>query len=354
MLPVVNGYNVYKADLHTHTIYSDGQVVPKYRVMEAWQDGLDIMAVTDHIENRSVEKVWVDTYLEQYRSEKYEGAVNTRLSRKPADERGIPVDLNFVVKESQKEAIKYGLTIIPGTEITRHGATIGHFNALFTTDNNLIYDPSPLQSVRNAKAQGAIIMHNHPGWSRKSIDYTEAEKAIYAENLIDGIEVMNGEEFYPGIIDRALEKGFFMSANTDVHGTTASDYTLTGSMRPMTLILAKENTLEAIREALESRRTIACGYNTLCGEESLLKDFFAAGVSVKALPGYEGTDKVVLMLKNNTSVPYVVRSDGNNQVRLEPFSTIRIEHKNGEKKLKLTVLNMFCSKDKHPVVELIF
>ena len=35
ILPMVNGYNVYKADLHTHTIYSDGNVAPKYRVREA-------------------------------------------------------------------------------------------------------------------------------------------------------------------------------------------------------------------------------------------------------------------------------------------------------------------------------
>ena len=44
ILPTVNGYNVYKADLHTHTIYSDGNVTPSYRVKEAWMDGLDVMA----------------------------------------------------------------------------------------------------------------------------------------------------------------------------------------------------------------------------------------------------------------------------------------------------------------------
>ena len=28
IIPQVNGYNVYKSDLHTHTIYSDGSVTP--------------------------------------------------------------------------------------------------------------------------------------------------------------------------------------------------------------------------------------------------------------------------------------------------------------------------------------
>lgn len=45
ILPQVNGYNVYKADLHTHTIYSDGSCTPEFRVREAWHDGLDVIAV---------------------------------------------------------------------------------------------------------------------------------------------------------------------------------------------------------------------------------------------------------------------------------------------------------------------
>ena len=46
---VVDGFNVYTADLHTHSIYSDASVLPEFRVREAWMDGLDIMAITEHI-----------------------------------------------------------------------------------------------------------------------------------------------------------------------------------------------------------------------------------------------------------------------------------------------------------------
>ena len=65
ILPQVNGYNVYKADLHIHTVFSDGQVLPKFRVNEAWQDGLDVVAVTDHIEYRPHEATFYD-YLKGY------------------------------------------------------------------------------------------------------------------------------------------------------------------------------------------------------------------------------------------------------------------------------------------------
>ena len=52
ILPQVNGLNVYKADLHTHSIYSDAELTPEQRVREAWLDGLDIFSMTDHVEYR--------------------------------------------------------------------------------------------------------------------------------------------------------------------------------------------------------------------------------------------------------------------------------------------------------------
>ena len=48
----MNGYNVYKADLHTHSVYSDGDCTPEFRVREAWYDGLDVLAITEHVEYR--------------------------------------------------------------------------------------------------------------------------------------------------------------------------------------------------------------------------------------------------------------------------------------------------------------
>lgn len=349
ILPMVNGYNIYKADLHTHSVFSDGAVLPKLRIEEAWRDGLDVMAVTEHIEYRPAEKTFVD-YLEKYRDEKYTKALNTKITGKAASEEGIMVDLNYGVRETQKAAKKYGLLIIPGSEITRDGTTVGHFNALFTTDNNLIYDPDPVQAIRNAKAQGALVMHNHPGWTRSNIDFTEAEKVAYAEGLIDGVEVMNGSEFYPGVIDRVREYGQFIAANTDIHGSTAGDYRLTGFDRPMTLVFAKEKSLEAVREALEADRTLAYAFNTICGDEQLLKDFFAAGMKVNVIR--ESGKKIEVALTNMTSIPYTICQEGHNQKKLDPFTTIVMSVSQDAPVLKFTVLNMFCSKDAHPVVEL--
>ena len=347
VLPQVNGYNIYKADLHTHSAFSDGSVLPEYRVKEAWIDGLDVMAVTEHIEYRRQESKMLE-YLEDY-AKKGEQIDNWDIINKPADKKGIRVDLNYAVELSQKAAAQYGLLIIPGTEITRNPQQIGHYNALFTTDNNAIYDEDPLQSFRNARAQGALIQHNHPGWQRKSLDMPEFEVKAYAEGLIDGIEVMNGSDFYPGAIDRAKELGLFMTANTDIHGTTAMDYANVEVGRNMTLIFAKEKTLEAMREALEAHRTLAYAFGNVAGDEQLLKDFFLACVKFEpVMKDYK--NRQIFTITNISSIPFAFRIGGGNVVWLDPFSTISAKTNN----IKITVENMWFGVDKHPVVEIKF
>lgn len=344
-IPQVNGFNVYKADLHTHTMYSDGQVLPKYRIREAWQDGLDIIAVTEHVEYRPVEADLVN-YLEKYTDKKHKEAVNHRIGGDGTTKDGIMVDLNTAVKISEKLAKSYGLTVIPGLEITRDADKIGHFNALFTTDNNLIYDPDPYQSILNAKAQNALIQHNHPGWRRKTLAYSEWQKRVYGEGLVDGVEVVNGDEIYPGIVDRCVKEGMYITANTDIHATTAADYRVYGNDRPMTLVFSKDKSLESVREALEAQRTLALAFNNLWGPDQLLKDLFMACVKVEQLSGNK------YVLTNISSIPFVLQQKGSNRVHLDPSTSIFMSVPKNGNSLNFAVVNMWNGAESNPDIEI--
>ena len=48
VIPKVNGYNVYKADLHTHTTASDGRSSLKDMIEINYGYGFDIYATSDH------------------------------------------------------------------------------------------------------------------------------------------------------------------------------------------------------------------------------------------------------------------------------------------------------------------
>jgi hypothetical protein len=56
MIPDIPGFVTLKCDFHMHTVFSDGIVWPTYRVDEAWQEGLDAIAITDHIEKQPSKK----------------------------------------------------------------------------------------------------------------------------------------------------------------------------------------------------------------------------------------------------------------------------------------------------------
>lgn len=352
ILPQVNGLNVYKADLHSHSIYSDAELTPEQRVKEAWLDGLDIFSMTDHIEVRRHEPNMLK-FLKGYTGGEALKAENNSIHYKAGTDRGILVDLNLPTQLAQKSAKGYGesMLIIPGCEITRNPLTIGHYNALFTTDNNAIYDVDPMQSLRNAKKQGALITHNHPGWRRKTCDMTEFEQQAYAEGLIDGVEIMNGVSFYPTSMQRCVDKKLYMLGCTDIHAQTDS-YRFCGVFRTMTLIFAKENTSKAIRKALEKGMTLAYSAGNIAGEAKLLQDFFKASVDCKFL-GRGKKGAATYALTNTTSIAYKLKY-GKYLVELPAFHTITLsvgKSKDGvDKDLVFSVANMWEAGYKNPKI----
>lgn len=326
----VNGYNVYSADLHIHTTYSDGSLNVKGRTDEAWRDGLDIIVASDHMSIRPVKDTEGQTTPDEVKAKR-----GARVAK--------------AVTDVVKMAKNYGLLVIPGVELTGDAKTQGHFNALFTTDNKVIYDYDGIQAIRNARAQGALIMHNHPGWRHKTLERTPFEDQVYAEKLVDGVEIMNGTYFYPRAIEEAKSRKWFMTATTDIHQTTAQVYAANGQIRNRTIVFAKDLTLKDVRESLEARRTLAYSFGVVAGEESLLKDFFTASVVAKKILTEKKSTRV--QLTNKTSIPYVVRVGKGNPVVIPALSSVIVSTKAG-KPVESTVLSMWSGMDQHPVVKI--
>jgi hypothetical protein len=349
VLPQVDGLNCYTADLHAHTIYSDGDLTPEERVKEAWCDGLDILAMTDHIESRRQERNLLK-FLKGYSPDKkgFE-PINVRVSRgKHADERGIVSDLNFSTELARETVKNYPeLTIIKGVEISREPVHKGHFCALFTQDNNAIYSRDDEQAIRNARAQGALITHNHPGWERTTCEMSEFQKKIYDAGLVDGVEITNGSSFYPDIVRRCVERKLYMVSATDIHAATSNVYGKHNFYRDMTLIFAKDKSEKSLRKALLSQKTLGyCGGNII-GEESLLAKFFQASVKAQ----YIGTAKkgIRISLTNQTSFDYTLKYNGL-EISLPAFQTVIAIIK--DEKAVFTVENMIHIDYQHPTIEL--
>ena len=349
-LPQVNGYNIYKADLHIHSIYSDGHVTPDGRVTEAWYDGLDIIAMTEHLESRKREQEYLN-FLKGYNGGKPKKAKNWWIYKTGPDEDGILADLNVAYEAAVKQAAAFDMTLIPGIEITREPKEFGHFNLLFLMNANKVYDFDALQALRNARKQGALIIHNHPGWSRNTNAKNEFHKKAYGEGLIDGVEVANSATFYPNMVDRCLEENLFMAASSDVHGTTHEYYGSVGLHRNMTLILAHDKSLESVREALEQRRTMGYCAGHISGSEELLKALFEASVKIELQSVDKKKKQRYYVITNTSSLDYtLLREKASGNWTLPAMSSIRVTFPE-KLPLKVTVLNMWYGADKHPVID---
>ena len=355
ILPQVKGYNIYKGDFHVHTIYSDGEVTPRERVREAWYDGLDIIAITDHLELRSYEKFMLKAHAPYNKDGKPYEYIRGGAGNKKDHTTPIYCDLDATYDEAalyvKNEEIP--IMVLRGTEIWRNPSVVGEYNAFFLKDITDIAKPDIIESLKAAKEQGAIIIHNHPGWRRKTMDKSEIQEQIYAEKLVDGIEVVNGSTLYPKMVDRCVNEELTIFANTDCHRTSAQYFPRGGEIfRTMTFILAKECTEKAIKDALLKRRTIGYSHNHLIGEEMWLAEFLNAAVDCKVIAENEKKGHRAFQLTNHCSVPFILRR-GKSVYTLNPFQSLRVNFgKNKEtgkhNEPNFTVDNMWTVGDKHP------
>ncbi len=254
-IPDIPGYKTLKCDFHMHTIFSDGQVWPTVRIEEAWREGLDAIAITDHIEYKPHNK---DVRPDAGRA--YD------IAKPAADEKGI--------------------VLIRGAEITKKMPP-GHFNAIFIKDTKPLDNNDWRVALKNAHEQGAFITWNHPGWTGQQEDgiprWYPDHNEIYSNGWMQGIEIVNEVTYYPLVFTWAKEKKLTVMGNSDIHDPTSMFFDSTkGEHRPMTLVFAKECTEDSIKEAMLARRTAVYYKNIIFGDEQYLKPIFEKSVQVSA------------------------------------------------------------------------
>ena len=355
ILPKIKGYTLYKGDFHVHTIYSDGDVTPRERMREAWYDGLDVIAITDHLEIRTYEKFMLKA-LQPY-SKDGEPFVyqNAGAGNKKNQDAPMMSNLNAGYEEALQYVEREQIPVLPirATEIWRRPSEVGEFNALFLQDINAICDKDLFECFRRVKEQGGILIHNHPGWSRKTMEKSEVQVRAYSEGWISGVECVNSTTLYPTIIDRCIDEKLTMFANTDVHRPSSQVWARgCGIFRTMTFIMAKECTEKAIKDAILKRRTIAYSANNLIGEVMWLDEFLNAAVTCELLEVNEKKGVRVFQLTNTCSIPFLLRR-GTALYTLNPFQSLRVSISRNKEtgeyyEPEFQVDNMWSTGDKHP------
>ncbi|MFH1604710.1 MAG: PHP domain-containing protein, partial [Pseudomonadota bacterium] len=183
--PDLPGYQTLKCDLHTHTVFSDGLVWPDVRVYEAWREGLDAIAITDHIEYQPHKQDVPTNHNRPY-----------ELAANPAKERDI--------------------LLIKGAEITRDTPP-GHHNAIFLSDIEPLATDDFYAVFEQAHQQQAFIFWNHPSWKGRELGrWGEHQTTLLEKQQLPGIEICNGGAYYAQAHQYAVERKLTMLGNSDI------------------------------------------------------------------------------------------------------------------------------------------
>ncbi len=310
MIPNVGEYIVLKCDFHIHTVFSDGYVWPDLRVIESWVSGLDVMAITDHVEG-------------------------------PIDRPFLSGDDNTAYELAKVEAEKYGIILIKGCEITRK-QPYGHFNALFLNDVNAVDNEDPFTAIENAAKQGAFIQWNHPDFNTATRNNFEFQKKLLDKGYLHGVEVSNGSDWYPYVIDWGLENNLTLMGNSDLHGLIVGEFNIEKFQRPMTLVFAKEQSIQGVREALDNKRTVVWIADMVGGREEWLSQLFLSCVKFDKIKIVNSEKKEgKLEIQNVSNIPWYLKCRGpvlSGSQRLEPRSSTIMKAK-GDGPTNITVTN---------------
>lgn len=395
--PDTASHKTLAVDLHTHTVFSDGHVWPTIRVKEALRDGLDAYAVTEHLE--------------------YQPHITD-----------IPhPDRNRSFAESSRAAAGHELMVIPGIEITRQDEP-GHINAVFIKDANplvrqrashvrleehmfdtreqaetyayeasgflrdahevehggaMVWMPFDSQEtyftlanfqhaverpardvVEAANDQGAFLFWNHPSFATASAPLHDFHASAINDGMLHGIEIANGNNYYPNAHRLALQHDLTLIGVSDVHELIAADYRPEAAVdrghRPVTLVFADDRSMESMRQALFKRRTVVYWKETLIGRAAELLPLLEASLEIAGVT--TASWGIEVTLRNYSDAPFTLRDETGLAPRSHPATielpahgTVDISYRMDEPRavdLEFTVMNALLAPDEPAQVTL--
>lgn len=243
------GLRPLKGDLHAHTWYSDGQDGIPMTPADYREEGFDFFALTDH--NRM--------YPSQLINELY-------------------------------ESVPLGMHMMSGEEVHTPGSTlhIVHVGGRESVSARYIHSPDEYASEVDAIAEsltdipdyyrrkaamakwacdaihavGGMAIFAHPFWKPKNYNVSEEFcRILFKMGIFDALEVIGGTGSKSNNMHLALWQEQLMAGNKmPVVGSSDShnhDFEAGGFGRLFTVVFAKENTTEAILEAIRGGWSVA-------------------------------------------------------------------------------------------------
>ncbi|MEO0092594.1 MAG: hypothetical protein ABIK61_07785 [candidate division WOR-3 bacterium] len=218
------GYNIYWANLHSHTGLSDGQSTPEHAFTYARDTAnIDILAITDHTH-----------YL-------------------------TPSSYQYLRNVARQFTVPGQFVAIAGQEFGSLSA-FGHFS-IFEAESLCPVSVNNLEMTYQWIAKNKVqTQFNHPRYG----DFKYLAFDRNGNEYVSTIEIVNGSGNYTPLYEEryieALNLGWHIApvANQDNHRANWGNQTTSQGQIPLSGIWAEELTKEKILEAISKKRVYAC------------------------------------------------------------------------------------------------
>ena len=238
----------YKANLHCHSVHSDGSLTPE-QLKEAYRrHGYDILAITDH------EFPWDHTDMSEpdfLMITGYEGYVRSQPDN-GSDRFGPEVHLNLFARDPHNETyICYNKPYAKflSEERLMQLKRVGSEEARrYTTEYVNQY-------IRTARENGYLVSYNHPWWSLETEERILSYEGYFTMEMCNyGCHVTSGLEYNGVIYDKMLCAGkrVFCHGTDDNHNRFSEGHPECDSFGAFTMIMADELEYDTVINAMET------------------------------------------------------------------------------------------------------
>ena len=143
---------------------------------------------------------------------------------------------------------------------------------------------------------------NHQGWKgQEKGAWLEVHTTLYDNKWLHGMEVCNGDDYYPEAHQWCLDKNLTMLGTSDIHPPDLRLQSEPKDHRTLTLAFVKERSLEGLKEALQNGRTAVWCKGQVIGRREWLEPLFDQCVRVSR-PHLRSKNALWVEVRNACSV----------------------------------------------------
>lgn len=238
----------YKANLHCHSVLSDGKKQPEELKKMYKEHGYDVLAITDHERPHQHQAMNDDDFIMLTGYECYIRPDPNGHYNRYAKE----VHLNLFARDP------YNVTMICFNEmyakyLRRDGALEGLVRAGSERTREFTKEYID-EYIRTAKENGYIVAFNHPYWSMEDEAELLAHEGIFSMEMCNySSYVMNGIEYSAQLYDKMLTAGKRIAVHgaDDNHNVAPLDDPDNDSFGSFTMIMPEEFSYTAMINAME-------------------------------------------------------------------------------------------------------